>query len=399
MGECNGFFTRVGRRQALLVAAMVPWALFLASCTQPIQREGATPPPSPAEMPQAAVKSAGPSIQPKRVLNRRRAVAASNLSLRHDVPLRYVVKKGDTLWDIAGYYLRDPWEWPQLWYDNSQIKNPHLIYPGEVLTLVWVNGRPRVMPAMTTKRLEPQVRRLPLSRSTPSIPYSAIRAFIQGPRVVDAAQIDRAPYVVAIGNNNLVGSTGAAIFVKGLPPHAAHLWDVVHIGKVYRDPETGATLGYEAIPTGRCRLEKHGQIARMRIIRNDRETMVGDRLLPIAKHHFRSRFFPHSPKRMVNGSIISVFGELNEAGPLDIVTLDRGASDGLDPGTVLLAMSPARKVPDPYGGAESVVSLPPQRAGLLMVFKTAQHISYALVMKVKKPIEVLDRVVSPTSTE
>lgn len=398
MGECNGFSTRIGRYQALLVAIVAPWTFFLASCTQPIEREGA-PPPSPAAASQAAIRTAGPSKRPRRVTNRKLAVAASNLSLRHDVPLRYVVKKGDTLWDIAGYYLRDPWEWPQLWYENSRIKNPHLIYPGEVLTMVWVNGRPRVTSAMKTKRLEPQVRRLPLSHATPSIPYAAIRAFIQGPRVVDLAQINRAPYVVAIGDNGLVGSTGGAIFVKGLPPHAPRLWNVVHIGKIYRDPETGATLGYEAIPTGRCRLEKQGQIARMRITRNDRETMVGDRLLPIAKPHFRSQYFPHPPKRAVNGAIISVFGELNEAGPLDIVTLDRGAADGLNPGTVLQAMSPAQEVPDPYGGAESVVRVPPQSAGLLMVFKTSRHISYALVMSMKRPVKVLDRVVSPTSDE
>lgn len=394
MGECNGFLTRVGWRQMLLAAVVAPLTFFLASCAQPIDQES-VPPPSPTETQAAA--TAVPSKTPRPVTDRRRAVAASNLSLRHNVPLRYVVKKGDTLWDIAGYYLRDPWEWPQLWYENSQIRNPHLIYPGEVLMMVWVNGRPRVTQAMATKRLEPQIRRLPLSSATPSIPYAAVRNFIQGPRVVDAAQIDHAPYVVAIGNDQLAGSAGAAIFVKGLPLRAASVWDLVHIGKTYRDPETGAILGYEAIPTGRCKLEKQGPVARLRIIKNDRETLVGDRLLPLGKPHFRSRFFPHSPKRFVNGAIISVFGELNEAGQLDIVTLDRGSANGLDPGAVLQIMSPARDVPDPYGSAESVVRVPPQRAGLLMVFKTAPHISYALVVRTTRPVRVLDRVVSPAS--
>lgn len=399
MGEFNGFSTCIGRRQLLLSAVAAPLTLFLASCAQPQPIEQASaPPPSPTGVPRTAVATVAPSKTPRRVTNRHLAVAASNLSLRQDVPLRYVVKKGDTLWDIAGYYLRDQWEWPQLWYDNSQIKNPHLIYPGEVLTMVWVNGRPRVMPAMATKRLQPVVRRLPLPHATPGIPYAAVRDFIHGPRVVDAAQIDRAPYVVAIGNDGLVGSTGAAIFVKGLPPRAVSTWDVVHIGKIYRDPVTGAILGYEAIPTGRCRLEKQGPVARMRITQNDRETLVGDRLLPRGKPHFRSQFFPHPPKHLVHGAIISVFGELNEAGPLDIVTLDRGSDDGLDPGTVLQIMSSARKVPDPYGNAESVVRVPPQRAGLLMVFKATPHISYGLVVETTKPVRVLDRVVSPASS-
>lgn len=394
MGECNGFLTRVGWRQVLLAGFVAPLTFILAGCAQPIDQEGALP-PSPTET--QTVTTAAQSRAPRPVTDRRLAVAASKLSLRHNVPLRYVVKKGDTLWDIAGYYLRDPWEWPQLWYDNSQIRNPHLIYPGEVLTMVWVNGQPRVTEAMGTKRLEPQIRRLPLASTTPSIPYAAVRSFIRGPRVVDAAQIDRAPYVVAIGNHQLAGSTGAAIFVKGLPLRAASVWDVVHIGKTYRDPETGAILGYEAIPTGRCKLEKQGPVARLRIIQNDRETMVGDRLLPLGKPRFRNRFFPHPPKRFVNGAIISVFGELNEAGRLDIVTLDRGSADGLDQGTVLQIMSPSREVPDPYGDAESVVRVPPQRAGLLMVFKTAPHISYALVVKTTRPVRVLDRVVSPAS--
>ena len=391
MREFNGFRARFGARAGVRLVAVVLLPVLAAGCADRAQKRSAPAIPAAGEQPAQTLQRQ--TLRP--VEDGRRAAASSRLSLHADVPLHYVVRKGDTLWAIASYYLRDPWEWPQLWYDNPQIKNPHLIYPGDVLDLVWVNGHPRLTNRGGTRRLEPHVRHLPLNQATPGIPYAAIRDFLEGPRLVDAEEIARAPYVVDFTGAHLIGSAGDGVFVKNLPPDPATVWQIVHIGKQYRDPDTGEVLGEEAIPTGRCTLQRSGSPARLLITRNDRETSIGDRLLPVTADSFHADFFPHPPPHAIDGSIISVFGGVTEVGEHQIVTLDRGSKDGLDAGTVLRIMQAPKRVPDPLGVADSTVLLPAQPAGLLMVFKAAPHLSYALVMNVTKPVRVLDRVAAP----
>ncbi len=390
MREFSGFRARFGYGTvaSTLIAPLL--TLCLVGCAGPQAR------PAPTV---AATSAASSSIQtapmtPVDDLGRARAVAPG-VSLRKDAPLRYVVKKGDTLWAIAGYFLRAPWQWPALWYDNPYIHNPHLIYPGDVLKLVWVNGRPRLTEAAGVERLQPHVRESPLQQAAPAIPYAAIRDFLNGPRLVDADEIDKAPYVVAFTDAHLIGAEGDGIFVKHLPSDAAAVWALVHIGKAYHDADSGALLGYEAIPTGRTVLDTPGKPATMRITDSDRETRIGDRLLPITAEDFHAEFVPHAPKGAIDGSIISVFGGLKAVGQHQIVTLDRGGSGGLDAGTVLRIMQAGRMVPDPHGPAGSSVRLPPQPAGLLMVFKVSPHLSYALVMNETRSVHVLDRVAAP----
>lgn len=323
---------------------------------------------------------------------------APTLGLRQRAPLRYVVKKGDTLWAIAGYYLDNPWQWPVLWYDNPQVHNPHLIYPGDVLKLVWVHGHPRLTTTTATvEYLHPRVRSEPLAQATPGIPYDAVREFLEGPRAVDIDQIKTAPYVLAFTGEHLVGAEGVGFFAKNLPPHPASRWQVVHIGKAYRDPDSGDLLGYEAIATATAVLKKAGAPARLTIAHSQRETMAGDRLLQPAAAQYHPDFIPHPPPQALNGSIISVFNGLNQVGQHAIVTLDRGSGAGLDAGTVLQIMRAARTVPDPHGGPDSHVVIPPQPAGLMMVFETTPHLAYALVMQITQPVHVLDRFTAPTT--
>jgi hypothetical protein len=344
---------------------------------QPIPPE---PPPSQA-----------PDIEP--VTDAAAATAAAGeLTLRADAPLRYVVKKGDTLWDIAGYYLRDPWQWPALWYVNPQIRNPHLIYPGEVLRLVMVNGRPRLM-AEAVEKLEPQVRAAPLAEAIPAIPIDAIRQFLNGPRLVTKDQAERAPYVVAYTDEHVVAAQNNGIYVKNLPPNAAAGWSVVQVGGPYIDPDDGQLLGFEAIPAGEADLVKAGQPAEMTLSKSYQEVLIGDRLLPQEAERFNADFYPHPPPRAVEGTIISVFGGVSQIAQYQIVALNRGAEAGLDPGTVLAIYQKGRKVPDPYGNGR--VALPEQQAGLLMVFKTTPRLSYALVLGDTRPVHVLDKVRSP----
>lgn len=341
------------------------------------------------------------SVEPVSTAGEARA-AAGSLSLREDAPLHYVVKKGDTLWGISSYFLRDPWQWPELWYVNGKIANPHLIYPGEVLTLVLVNGRPRLArdSDLSLERLSPRVRVESLDDALPAIPIEAIRNFLRGPRVITEDEARRAPYVVEFTGEHLTGAEANGVFVKNLPDKpatAAYSWAVVQVGDPYRDPETHELLGYEAIPAGEAELRKPGAVATMALTKSSREVLVGDRLLPIEPENFGSSFYPHAPAAPVDGRILSVFDGLTQIAQYQIVALNRGSNHGVDVGTVLQIDQAGRNVRDPYG--TQAVTLPDQYAGLLLVFKVTPKLSYGLVMKADRPLHVLDKVRNPAPSQ
>jgi len=321
---------------------------------------------------------------------------AGTLSLREDAPLEYVVKKGDTLWSIASYFLRDPWEWPQFWYTNSQVKNPHLIYPGEVLRLVMVDGHTRLASAgpEVVEHLSPEARGLSLDQALPAIPIEAIRNFLKGPRVVSSEEIQKAPYLVEYTGEHIDGGANSGIYVRKLPKDGASAWAIVHIGDEYRDPDTKELLGYEALPAGEAQLVTPGEPAEMLITKSNREVLIGDRLLPLETEIFDASFFPHPPAKPVDGRILTVFDGVIEIPQYQIVALNRGSKAGLDAGTVLSIYQSGRVVQDPYGNKP--VQLPEQYAGLLMVFKVTPKVSYALVMSEVRPAHVLDKVHQPT---
>ena len=320
--------------------------------------------------------------------------AAGDLSLRRDAPLHYTVKPGDTLWGIANYYLSDAWQWPQLWYTNGQIKNPHLIYPGEILTLVMVNGRPRL--TLAEDRLHPRIRELPLDQAIPAIPIDAVREFLRGPRLVTKAEAEKAPYVVEFADESLIAGQNNNVYVKNLPNNGVASWSLVKVGSAYTDPDTHEVLGYEAIPTGEADVREYGKPAEMRLTRSPQEVEIGNRLLPLEAESFKADFYPHPPAQPVDGRILSVYGGLTQIAQYDIVAINRGSRDGLDPGTMLGIYQQGQKVPDPYGDGK--VQLPEQKAGLLMVFKVTPRLSYGLVLKETRAAHQYDKVHSPSAT-
>lgn len=320
--------------------------------------------------------------------------AAGDLSLRADAPLHYTVKKGDTLWRISNYYLRDAWQWPQLWYDNAQIKNPHLIYPGEVLTLVMVNGRPRL--TLAEDRLHPHIRELPLDQAIPAIPIDAVREFLRGPRLVTKEEVDKAPYVVEFTDESLIAGQNNSVYVKNLPKNGVASWSLVKVGDPYVDPDTQEQLGYEAIPTGEADLREYGQPAEMILTKSPQEVEIGNRLLPQESESFKADFYPHAPAKPVDGRILTIYGGLTQIAQYDIVAINRGSRDGLDPGAMLGIYQQGQAVPDPYG--TGTVQLPEQKAGLLMVFKVTPRVSYGLVMKETRAAHVFDKVHNPSAT-
>ncbi|MGN8159980.1 LysM peptidoglycan-binding domain-containing protein [Salinisphaera sp. RV14] len=317
--------------------------------------------------------------------------------MRDNAPLRYVVKRGDTLWDIASKYLDDPWYWPQLWDANPDIANPHRIYPGEVLVLTrGMNGQPRLARGKTV-HLEPQVREEPLPQAIAVIPYAAIRDFLQSPRLVDGKTLENAPYVVSFDDQHVVAGNGATVYVRGADRNGPDHYELVHPAGPYRDAETHKVLGRKVVPVGRLTIQSFGpKIATARIDKTYREARRGDRLLPLTHENLLHDFYPHAPGKALSAHIISVYGGVDEIGQYDVVTLDRGHNIGLRRGDVLDIYKSGRTVSDPVAGGQ--VTLPEVKAGYLMVFKVDDKVSFALVMHATRAIHVDDVVHSPAAT-
>jgi hypothetical protein len=311
---------------------------------------------------------------------------------------RYVVKPGDTLWGIANRFLADPWQWPEVWVTNPDVANPHLIYPGDVLTMVWRDGVPRVQhESLDTTRLGPRIRELPLDEAIPTIPLEAIREFLNGPRLVDAGVLDAAPYVVEFDSEHLIGPDDVGLYARRIDQDDPLLaYTVVHIGDTYRDPDNGRIIGYEAIPTADAtRIRHNGDITTLSVQRGYREVRIGDRLLPREPEYFNADFFPHPPIDDVNGRIIAVFGGVTQIGQYNIVTLNRGSEHGLTPGHVLDVYQAGRRVRDPESRFGRV-QLPSEFAGQMMVFKVYPGLSHGLIMDARRPMFVLDEIRKPT---
>lgn len=334
------------------------------------------------------------------------------LNPRH--PERYVVQRGDTLWDISGMFLRDPWYWPEIWYVNPQVRNPHLIYPGDVLTLVYVDGQPQLRLERGAQRggderLSPRIREEDLPEAISTIPFEIIGAFLSKGAVLSEEQINQLPYILSIRDGHLAAAAGNDVYVRGDVQEQAG-YSVVHLGQQLVDPDDQTVVGYEGIFVGEGTLRRGGDPATLRLNRTKREALEGDRLLSL-EFDVPLNFYPRAPERETQGSIIHVVDGLSRIGQYQVVVLNRGDRDGLEPGHVLTVMRRGGEVEDRGGNREyreftsrrnlskglfgEKVRLPDEPAGTVMVFKTYERISYALVMEADEAIKVLDGVVNP----
>lgn len=319
--------------------------------------------------------------------------------LKADAPLTYVVKKGDTLWDISAHYLIEPWQWPEIWYVNNQVANPHLIYPGDVLTLVWRDGRPVLQRGQpdNIEYLSPRIRESSLGDAIPTIPLEAIRDFLRAARVVSADQFRDAPYVLGFAEPHVVEGAGSEVYVKNLQYRGDYRYDSVRIGQKYVDPDSGDFLGWEAIPVADMELRREGQPATVLVARSYLETRAGDRLLPPEPEGYNANFYPRAADPALTGRIISVIGGVSQIGQYQVVALSRGKVDGLEPGSVLDVFQSGRSTRDPFTGRNE--TLPELFAGTLMVFKVDERVSFALVMRAVREIHLHDRVRGPRAAE
>lgn len=316
-------------------------------------------------------------------------------------PDRYVVQKGDTLWDISGRFLRDPWYWPEIWYHNPEIQNPHLIYPGDVISLVYVDGQPRLTVQHgdrvgPTVKLSPRIREASIESSIPTIPMDAIRPFLTGTRVVAPEVLDGAPYIVAGSEERVMMSATDKMYARGLKDAPAQAYGVFRKGDEFVDPDTGKVLGVEARHLADATLVASGDPATLRVIGGNREILAGDRLLQASDEEFRASFFPKAPGVDVEGKIISVIDGVTQIGQYSVIAINRGSSDGLEVGDVLAVFRAGETVRDRHSGKRGdEITLPDERAGDIIVFRVFDEMSFALVMEANRAMLVRDAVRNP----
>lgn len=318
---------------------------------------------------------------------------ADVLSLKAGHPQTYVVKKGDTLWDISALFLEDPWLWPELWHYNPQVANPHLIYPGDVLNLVWVDGKPRLVKGSGVVKLDPQMRISDLGSAIPSIPLDAIAPFLSRNRILDEKQLQSAPYVLAGERGNIVAGAGDQILGRGRFGEEEN-YGIYRIGQLFHDPRSGEKLGVEAIDIGSAELiGLQGDVATLDLHRSTQEIRRADRLLPPEERSLTAHFEPKGAPKGSDGYIIAVAGGLSQIGSMDVVTLNLGERNGVSSGDVMQIYSHGVLVRDPITNER--IQAPDIESGVLMVFQSYEKLSYALVLKAEQALKVGDRVSSP----
>jgi hypothetical protein len=378
-----------------LASILIIGSLTACSGNKATRDESAAPPPPPPAQEAAAPAPAESPVTTTPAPENE--APASQPVLNTSAPQQYVVQRGDTLWDIASKFLRDPWYWPEIWYVNPQIENPHLIYPGDTLSLgVGANGQPIVsLTRGSDARMSPQMRGTPLGDAIKAIPYEVIASFMSKPSVLEKDQAKSLPYVVAVRDQHVVASVGNEIYAKGLTAEQNARFNIVHVGDPLVDPETNDTVGYQGIYTASARVARAGDPTKLVVTESARETRGGDRLIGDSLD-VPLDFVPHAPEQKVDGRIMSVIDGVTNIGAFQVVVVNRGSRNGLEPGHVLAVMQRGETVRDPTSGTlAKKVQLPDERAGTFMVFKTYDRISYGLIMTADHPLHVGDAVGNP----
>lgn len=331
-------------------------------------------------------------------------LAASGLTqaevqLKNGHPESYTVVKGDTLWDISGKFLTQPWKWPEIWHANPQIQNPNLIYPGDTLSLVYVDGQPRLSlnrgASRGTIKLSPEVRSTPMADAIPPIPLEAINSFLIKNRIVDTEEaFKQAPYVVGGEGEGVIYGAGNTIYVRGDFTNAESAYKVLRQGKVYKDPVTNEFLGINANSVGTAEMKAtEGDVATLYVTETAEEIRRGDRLFPTLEGSINSTFQPSAPSQTVNAVIIDVPRGVSIVGAMDVVTLNKGARDGLVPGSTLAIFKTGETVRDVETGKP--LKMPDEQAGVLMAFHVFDKLSYALVLRAHRQLAVGDQARNP----
>lgn len=320
--------------------------------------------------------------------------AAEPIKLVDNPPDRHIVVPGDTLWGISGKFLKEPWRWPEIWRLNKdEIKNPHRIYPGDIVLLDLSAGTPRLRLAKPVK-MSPKIYSDEIKSAIPSIPPNIIEPFISRPLVIEADGLDKAPRIVASQEDRVFLGNGDLGFVTNIPDASVVKWQVYRPGTPMKDPETGEVIGYEAYFVGNAELVQPGAPAVIRVIVAKEEIGRGDRLVASTQPTIIS-YVPHKPEQTVAARVMSIYGGLDEAGRFSVISINRGARDGLERGHVVALFR--TRVSQGYDDSNRRVNttIPEERYAIAFIFRTFERISYALVMETTKPVMVNDSVKNP----
>jgi nucleoid-associated protein YgaU len=362
-------------------------------------------------------------------------VPKTPLVLKSDAPAKYVVVHGDTLWGIAERYTDSPWRWPELWrWNKAEIEDPDLIFPGDVIVLDREKVRLSLIKAgeiaagqlgtgkstagkstagkpmagksaagnLNTVTLEPHVRdEGSTEKAIPSIPPKIIEPFLSRPMVIEPDGLDNAPTIVATQSNRVVLGAGDRAYVEGIGKSRIEDWYVYRRGDALVDPDTERTLGYEAVYLGTAHVVRSGEPATVELTTANQEIGAGDKLVPAARPQ-PVVLAPHAPAVFIKGRIIELYQglpDVGEAGPQTIVAINRGRADGVDVGTVLALYRYGAEVRNVYAAngssSKAMIKLPSERYGLVFVFRVFDRVSYALVMRITRPVQALDVVETP----
>lgn len=342
-------------------------------------------------------------------------VRADVVQLKPDHPERYTVVKGDTLWDISTRFLKSPWHWPRIWKINEQIRNPHLIYPGDVIVLTWVDGQPVLsverkgtgLPSLPetaaepvverriddrTVKLSPQTRTEPLEAAIPTISPNAIAPFLTKPLAVDQEVLEQAGYITTGLDDRIALGDTSQFYARGLKDAEEH-YQIFRPGNPIRHPDTGELLAYEAMYLGDAKLLEPGDPSKLVVTAVKQEIIPTDRLLAAPKKAALPYYYPHPPKTKVEGRIVSALNAVGEIGPQSIVGISLGTREGIEEGSVLRVMRHVGTHRDPL--TRERYNLPDEESGLVMIFRTYEKMSYGLIMTATRPVRLMDTVITP----
>ena len=327
----------------------------------------------------------------------------NQVTLKSSAPEQYIVQEGDTLWDLSKQFLNQPWYWPEIWYMNPQVQNPHLIYPGDIINVFYVGGKPYITVngdnrVSGIERLSPVMRGEPIEATQKVIPIQAIEQFLTRPLVVGQEELDSSPHIVASRDDRLVYGLNDIVYIRNSADlNLDGLYSVYRPGTALTDPETETILGYEAIHVGDGKLTKAGEPASLYLTNAKREIFRGDRILEVEDLDIDADLEPRAPDQAIDGRIIYLYNAITQVGTYQIVVANVGKNKGLSKGHVLTINKAGRTVNDPYAKDknDAQVILPNENSADAIIYRVFDNLSYLFILDANRPVRIGDLVNTP----
>ncbi len=393
-------------RQLLKGLILLSGMLLLAACAEPPPPYAVVyeePPPPEEVVVEVAAQVPVAIAEPEPV---------ETIVYEPEFPETYIVQEGDTLWDISTVFLRDPWFWPEIWFKNPQVENPHLIYPGDTLAIVYIGGERKVQilsrgadgsvlsqtsEGLKIVKVNPRVRSQAIDATIASIPIDALRHLLERPIIVDEETLKNSAYVLSSVDAHLINSINDKLYVRKLDAtDGSGRYQIYRPNRPLYDPITDELLGYEALYVGESKLLLRGDPASVRVTNSEREILRNDRVMPMDNTNFERDFIPRPPENDVNGEIVALLDAISQTGIYQTIAINLGQRDGVESGNVLRILRTGdiildKAEPDP----RFRVKLPDEQIGMAMIIRSFEKMSYALIMEADFPVTVNDYVESP----